>query len=92
MRIHVIGTVTVARKTATIEVWEDYGVVCTDLTTTYGSAVHLAYFLAELTERRGARVVLGEFLTNPTVADLTQRLLEAYRQGQSPPKTACIAG
>ena len=82
MRIHAIGTVTIARKTSAIEAWDDYGVVCTDLTTTYGSAVQLAYFLMDMVERRGARIVLGKPITNPTVAEITRCLQEAYRQVQ----------
>lgn len=84
MRIHVIGTVIVARKASAIEAWENYGVVCTDLTTTYGSPMNLATFLADMAARRNIRIEVGQPVTNPTAADIAKRLQEAYRQVMRP--------
>lgn len=89
MRIQRIGTVIVARKTAAIEAWENYGIVCTDLTTTYGSASDLAYFLAKMTVRRDVRIVIEGLPANPTVADMTRCLQDAYRQAMGLTPAAC---
>lgn len=44
--------------------------------------MQLAYFLADMVERHGARIVLGKPITNPTVAEITRCLQEAYREVQ----------